>query len=555
LNDERYPVNGDAWVIKEFEGDKALLVVIDGAGNGFTANKVANFVKDIIEQNYKSALTTIATRCHKAMRKKFDVSKVRNCVMSLLLLKPRSLEYLGVGDIYSSVMGVPQKIYLQNQRGAVGDIRLPELKARRHRCGRNMIIIMCSDGPKRPAHCRFHHGEISPPIWRRDRSCSEKEKVKTMGIVEREQEKALYEVKEFLTSVIANAPYGIMAFDLEGEIIMTNALAIEHLGKKMSVNSAVGENILELLKDIPLLTTTVETCIKKGREPFDIATVKIKKEFMSVKGRAISNGTILVIEDITDLKRTETELAKRTNELSDANIKLQELDHMKSMFIASMSHELRTPLNSIIGFTGLILQGISGKIDEEARKDLHIVYDSSKHLLNLINDVIDISKIESEKLDVYFEELKLEEILKEAVTMISSGAEEKGLEIKTDFPQGLSIVSDRRRLFQCVLNLMSNAVKFTEKGSIELKAVKKAGFLEISVRDTGIGIKNEDIPKLFTSFVRLDSPLMETTPGTGLGLYLTKKIMDTVFDGDISVESRYGRGSTFTLSIPLNKEA
>jgi len=146
LNDERYPVNGDAYVIKEFEGDKVLLAVIDGAGNGFIANKISNFVKDIIELNYKSNLTTIATGCHERMKKEFDVSKVRNCVTSLLLLKPRSLEYLGVGDIYSCVMGAPQKIYLQNQRGAVGDIRLPELKARRHPCGRNIIIIMCSDG-------------------------------------------------------------------------------------------------------------------------------------------------------------------------------------------------------------------------------------------------------------------------------------------------------------------------------------------------------------------------------------------------------------------------
>jgi len=146
LNDERYPVNGDAYVIKEFKGDKALLAVIDGAGNGFNANKVANFVKNIIEQNYKSGLITIATKCHKRMRKKFDISKVRNCVMSLLLLKPRSLEYLGVGDISSHITGTFPKMYLQNQRGLVGDIRLPDLKSQRHRCGRNIIIIMCSDG-------------------------------------------------------------------------------------------------------------------------------------------------------------------------------------------------------------------------------------------------------------------------------------------------------------------------------------------------------------------------------------------------------------------------
>jgi len=146
LNDDRYPVNGDAYVVKEFEGDKALLAVIDGAGNGFNANKVANFVKDIIEINYKSGLITIATKCHKRMRKKFDISKARSCVMSLLLLKPRSLEYVGVGDTTVHVMGTPRKIHLLSQRGLVGDIRLPNLRSRRYRCGRNIIIIMCSDG-------------------------------------------------------------------------------------------------------------------------------------------------------------------------------------------------------------------------------------------------------------------------------------------------------------------------------------------------------------------------------------------------------------------------
>ncbi len=254
-----------------------------------------------------------------------------------------------------------------------------------------------------------------------------------------------------------------------------------------------------------------------------------------------------MIEDITGQKKAE-------NELAEANTKLQDLDRMKSMFIASMSHELRTPLNSIIGFTGLILQGISGKADEDAKKDLQIVYNSSKHLLNLINDVIDISKIEAERLEVNFEEIKLDEVLKEAITIISKDAEEKELEIKTDFPDGLTIISDRKRLLQCVLNLLSNAVKFTEKGAIELRALKNANILELSVRDTGIGIKKEDIPKLFKSFIRLDSPLKEITLDTGLGLYLTKKIMNSVFNGDIRAESNYGKGSAFTLVIPLDKE-
>ncbi len=375
-----------------------------------------------------------------------------------------------------------------------------------------------------------------------------------MGMVEREEAKILYEVKEFLISIMANAPYGILAFDLEGEVIMTNALAIEYLGRKMSVNRALGLHILELAKDIPALAKIVENCLKKGREPFDLPPVLINRKFMLLKGRLISNGSILVIEDITSQKQAEAELAKRTEELNQANLHLKELDRLKSMFIASMSHELRTPLNSIIGFTGLILQGFSGKVDQEVKEDLQIVFNSSKQLLGLINDVIDISKIESDRMEVYFEDVKLDEVLKEAVTAVSVAAEEKKLTIKTDYPEDLSLISDKKRLLQCVLNLMSNAVKFTQKGTIELGAVRESDTMQISVRDTGIGIKKEDIPKLFTSFIRLDSPLKAATEGTGLGLYLTKKIMTSVFNGNVKVVSEYRKGSTFTLVIPLVKE-
>jgi len=146
LNDERYPVNGDAFVIKEFDGDKVLLSVIDGTGNGFNANKVANFVKGIVEENYKSNLTTIVTRCHNNMRKAFDISLVRSCVMGLLLLKPRSLKYVGVGDTSIHVMGTPKKIHLLSQNGMVGDSRLPNLKLQKYRCNRRIVLIMCSDG-------------------------------------------------------------------------------------------------------------------------------------------------------------------------------------------------------------------------------------------------------------------------------------------------------------------------------------------------------------------------------------------------------------------------
>ena len=255
------------------------------------------------------------------------------------------------------------------------------------------------------------------------------------------------------------------------------------------------------------------------------------------------------LEELVNEKTSQLE--EKTMELERANIRLQELDRLKSLFIASMSHELRTPLNSIIGFTGLMLQGLSGEMSDEADEELGIVYNSAKQLLSLINDVIDISRIEADQLETYFEEVNLDQVLRDAVIAVARDAEKKSLEIKTDFPENLSIITDKKRLLQCVLNLLNNAVKFTEEGVIELTAVKEANILKISVRDTGIGIKEEGIQKLFTPFTRLDSPLKERTLGTGLGLYLTKKIMMDVFNGDIMVESRHGMGSTFTLIIPV----
>ncbi|MCD6206721.1 MAG: HAMP domain-containing histidine kinase [Methanosarcinales archaeon] len=142
----------------------------------------------------------------------------------------------------------------------------------------------------------------------------------------------------------------------------------------------------------------------------------------------------------------------------------------------------------------MILQGLSGEVSKEANEELEIVYDSAQHLLSLINDVIDISRIEADQLEAYFEEVDLDEVLREAVAAVSRDAEAKKLEIKTDFPESISIISDRKRLLQCVLNLLNNAVKFTEDGVIKLRATKEAGILKISVSDTGIGIKEEDIP-------------------------------------------------------------
>jgi signal transduction histidine kinase/sensor domain CHASE-containing protein len=268
-----------------------------------------------------------------------------------------------------------------------------------------------------------------------------------------------------------------------------------------------------------------------------------------------------VRERTAELKRNQTallsiveDLRLMTEELKVANDRLQELDRLKSMFIASMSHELRTPLNSIIGFTAIILQGMTGEINEEQRDQLQRVSKAGKHLLALITDVIDVSKIETGKIDAYIEEFPLDALLNDALSNLKLQIKEKGLEIEVGTtPEKIFLKTDRKRLLQCILNYLSNAVKFTEKGQVTLLAEEKGGTIELKVTDTGIGIKEEDLPMLFQSFVRLESPLKMTVSGTGLGLYLTKKLVTEVLGGEVSVTSSYGKGSTFALRIPKER--
>jgi len=250
----------------------------------------------------------------------------------------------------------------------------------------------------------------------------------------------------------------------------------------------------------------------------------------------------------------EDRVVQRTKELEKANLKLQELDRLKSMFIASMSHELRTPLNSIIGFTGIILQGMSGEINQEQRKQLSLVKNSANHLLDLINDIIDISKIEADKIELYIQEFDLSLLAQGIKESFAVAAKEKGLKLFLQTPPTLLMKSDERRTKQILVNFISNALKFTDQGEIEVKIVKKDETAVISVRDVGIGMEKEDMGKLFQSFSRIATS-GRLTEGTGLGLYLSKKIAH-LLGGDITAESEFGKGSVFTLTLPLKyKEA
>ncbi|MCX5814300.1 MAG: ATP-binding protein [Proteobacteria bacterium] len=247
----------------------------------------------------------------------------------------------------------------------------------------------------------------------------------------------------------------------------------------------------------------------------------------------------------------EQRIIERTAELAEAMEEAKAADRLKSAFLATMSHELRTPLNSIIGFTGILLQGLVGQLNEEQKKQMGMVHTSANHLLSLISGVLDISKIEAGQLQVELEEFDLPASVKKVEQVIRPLAEKKGLDLIVDIAPDIGMIrSDMRRVEQVFLNLLSNAIKFTEKGSVTATCSTGPGIVIVRVKDTGIGICNEDIDKLFKPFSQIDIGLTRKYEGTGLGLSICKKLVN-ILGGDIWVESEYGKGSVFTFTLPV----
>jgi PAS domain S-box-containing protein len=248
----------------------------------------------------------------------------------------------------------------------------------------------------------------------------------------------------------------------------------------------------------------------------------------------------------------EQRVARRTAELATAKERAESADRLKSAFLATMSHELRTPLNSIIGFTGIILQGLVGPLNPEQAKQLGMVRDSANHLLNLINDILDLSKIEAGQLELVLEPMDIRQAIEKVVQMVTPLAQKKGLALHTLIaPDAGQITADRRRVEQVLINLVNNAVKFTETGSVQIEAETAQNSLLIRVTDTGIGIKADAMDKLFKAFQQVETGLSRRHEGSGLGLNICRKLVE-MMGGHISAASAGpGQGSTFTVELPL----
>ncbi|MGH2538340.1 MAG: ATP-binding protein, partial [Candidatus Promineifilaceae bacterium] len=230
--------------------------------------------------------------------------------------------------------------------------------------------------------------------------------------------------------------------------------------------------------------------------------------------------------------------------------RLRELDRLKSEFLASMSHELRTPLNSIIGFADVLLEGIDGELTTRMEEDVILIRESGRHLRSLIGEMLDMSKIEAGMMELHYEEIDVPGLAREIVASAKSLAGDKNLELNLELSDELhQVEADRTRLTQVLLNLVSNAIKFTKRGRITLSIQGQNGDLLVAVKDTGIGIRDEDLPLIFEQFRQVDGSMTREAGGTGLGLPISKSLVE-LHGGDMWVESEPEVGSTFYFTIP-----
>lgn len=262
------------------------------------------------------------------------------------------------------------------------------------------------------------------------------------------------------------------------------------------------------------------------------------------------NSQLRKIKDIDTLLKRSNEINKQ---LKKINEELREVNKKRDIFITSMGHELRHPLNSILGFTDVLLKEYSGKINEEQKRQLEIIKESSKDLLSLINEVIDIFRIELTKNELVFKPFDIERLIFETVNSFRAIGEQKGLKIEVVSPGRVEIVSDENRLKQVLKNLISNSIKFTDAGGIKIELVDGEDFVNLAIQDSGIGMSNGDMKYLFEPFSIIHFKNRPDVEGVGLGLYICKRIIN-LLNGEIFIESKLKKGTKVTVKLPKGSE-
>lgn len=376
-----------------------------------------------------------------------------------------------------------------------------------------------------------------------------------------------------MKAILDHVGEAIITIDSKGIIQNYNDGAVKIFG--YSENEAIGSNIKIIvpephhsqhdnylsnyastgIKKIMGATRTVEGRHKDGT----LMTVELRVTELIIDNKVMFTG---LVRDVTEKVKAEAELKRyrehlevlvgeRTRELQDARDEALEATKTKSEFLANMSHELRTPLNSIIGFSGIVKDGIAGPVNDEQAKQLNMVYNSARHLLDLINDILDLSKVEAGKMEVIKEDVDFYEMVNDVTDLLQPQVKSKDLELNVllnDAPE--MFYTDAKMIRQVLLNLLSNAVKFITEGEVSLTCSVFKSILRIEITDTGMGIDEDDIKHVFDSFKQLDAGDNRLNEGTGLGLAICREFIE-LLGGHLTVKSKVGIGSTFSIDLPI----
>jgi signal transduction histidine kinase len=356
----------------------------------------------------------------------------------------------------------------------------------------------------------------------------------------------LYEERARLEAAIAYAPYGVVLAELDGQILQRNAAFVRLLAPIATeidnfYSYLPAETALKLKQSIasdPITLTPLETALNVALNPATV--VEISFALVPWEGRRIVH---FVVRDLTEAKQ-----------FNEARQIAEAANQAKSEFLASMSHELRTPLNVILGMAEILRKKTLGELNRDQQESVASVEESGRYLLSLINDILDLSKIEAGMLQLDIQEAAVRDVVESSLRFVREAAHRKKITLESSYRQEILYLHvDARRLKQILVNLLANSVKFTPEGghiTIEVSQPIDRHQISFSVQDNGIGIDEKDLPKLFKSFQQIDSALNRKYAGTGLGLSLVKR-MTEMHGGTVAVASKPGQGARFTITLPL----